>query len=74
MIKELLDAGSLFSRTDGLIDELIGPLCQRYGLTQEIWDKEVAAYRAEALKRMNGHREDAAGSPSTVATAAASIR
>ncbi len=54
MIKELLDACSLFSRIDWLIDELINLLCQRYGLTQERWDREVAAYRADALKRMNG--------------------
>ena len=52
MIEELREACRLFERTDGLIDDLIEPLCARYGLTQDVWDREVAAYKAEALKQM----------------------
>lgn len=53
MIEELLEACRLFDRTDGLIDELIKPLSIRYGLTEDVIERELAAYRAEALKRMN---------------------
>ena len=52
MIEELLDACRLFNEADGLIDELIEPLCRRYGLTQDVWDREEA-YRAGVLKRQD---------------------